>query len=449
MKIPSLALFVSVALSGLGLAAENTPAMRQFQVYAKNLARQHVGSNLFIFNAANQTYVPTEAGAAWLDDDITTGWPALAGKQHYLLALAEAELVSNISFSARPAAGTVSLYAGDEPAVPGARTWASLVQDVAFNSVNEKKLAKPFTRFAKYVLIETDLADPGPIYSLNVYGEKPAVAYTFRRREQSIDARAIFGQHINDKTAFNANGLYAQSTVSYANSPDGSLGWQKAIDDNPETGVAISGSTGESGVVIRYGSAQTLSRIALLTDGTSKGKLDFYAINDPTMNTSVAASLDGRTPTVSLVLDGSTSRSSIDFPTVPATAMAIRWSPVVPSETVTIREFESFGTATLNDYEVALTASDRVAYDTRAGTRRHSSNNDADEISQGPSDPSKDGKEPAEVADFRSGSPYLPQSLGFPANLDGRNINVPATKKATKKRPPTEEPPTPQTPVSN
>ena len=55
-------------------------------------------------------------------------------------------------------------------------------------------------------------------------------------------ARAIFGQ-FNDHTAFNANALYSGSTVSYANSPDGSLAWQKMIDDNPDSGVKLNGST--------------------------------------------------------------------------------------------------------------------------------------------------------------------------------------------------------------
>ncbi len=428
MKITSLVLFVSSLLPSLGSAVESEPASRQFQVYPKNLARQHLGSNLFVFKAENQTYVPTQAGAAWLDGDITTGWSPMPGKQQYLLAFAEPELVSNISFSGRPAAGTVSLYAGDEPAIPGARTWVSLVQDVAFNSVNEKKLAKPFTRYAKYVLIETDLADPGPIYSLNVYGEKPAVSYAIRRRAQSIDARAIFGQFINDKTSFNANGLYTQSSVAYANSADGSVAWQRAIDDNPETGVAISGSTSDSGIVIRYGTAQSISRVALLTDGVAKGKLDFFAINDSAAGTSSAVSLEGRTPATSLVLDGSTSRSSMDFPAVPATAMAVRWSPVVPGETITIREFESFGTATLNDYEVGLTDAARLAYDSHAGTRHHGTGNDGKdgkEIAEGPS--GRDGKEPAEVADFHGGSPYLPQSLGFPPFLNSRSLRAPVS----------------------
>ena len=86
----------------------------------KNLARQHLGANLLIYDASNQTYAPTEAAAAWLDDDIATGWPALTGKQDYLLALPEPALVNNFSISARSATGTVTLYAGDEAAPPGA-----------------------------------------------------------------------------------------------------------------------------------------------------------------------------------------------------------------------------------------------------------------------------------------------------------------------------------------
>src|SRR4051812_32108389 len=99
MKKLSLALLATSACATLAFAAESDPASKQYQVYPKNLARQHVGSNLFVFNATNNTYVPTEASAAWLDEDITTGWPVLAGKQHYLLALSEPELVSNFSVS--------------------------------------------------------------------------------------------------------------------------------------------------------------------------------------------------------------------------------------------------------------------------------------------------------------------------------------------------------------
>ncbi|MDR3404672.1 MAG: hypothetical protein P4L99_19370 [Chthoniobacter sp.] len=412
MKTSSLVLFASAVCTSLVFAADNDPAARQLQVYPKNLARQHVGSNLFLYNPSNQTYVPTEASAAWLDDDVTTGWPVLAGKQHYLIALAEPELVSNFSVSAKPSDGTVSLYAGDEPGAPGAHSWTPLAQNIAFNSINEKKLDHPFTRFAKYILIETDLTNPGPLYSLYLYGEKPSTIYDLRQREQAIDAHAIFGQ-VNDKTAFNANGLYTGSTIVSANSPDGSLSWQKAIDDNPETGVAINGTTNDPGAVIKYGTTQSISRVALLTDGAAKGKLDFFAIDDAAPTTSLA----GLTPTVSLVLDGSTSRSSIDFPAVSAQKLAVRWTPVTPTDTVTIRELASFGTESLNTFEVGLKPEAVAAYD--PGARSMGTGKDGKEpIAEGPND----AKDPAEVADFRGGSPYLPGALGFPPNINHRLV---------------------------
>ena len=68
-KTQTLVLLIAAVCSTLASAAENNPATKQLQVYPKNLARQHLGANLFVFNAKNQAYVPTEAAAAWLDDD--------------------------------------------------------------------------------------------------------------------------------------------------------------------------------------------------------------------------------------------------------------------------------------------------------------------------------------------------------------------------------------------
>ncbi len=414
MKTTSLVLLATTACATLALAAENAPATQQYQVYPKNLARQHVGSNLFVFNTANQTYVPTEASAAWLDDDITTGWPVLAGKQHYLLALSEPELVSNFSVSSRPSEGNISIYAGDEPAAPGAQSWAPLAQNVPFNTVNERKLAKPFTRFAKYILIETDLADPGPLYSLYLYGEKPATIYSMREREQTIDSRAIFGQYINNQTTFNANGLYAGGTIGYANSADGSTSWQKAIDDNPETGVALAGSISDPSAVVQYGSPQSVSRVALLTDGTAKGKLEFFAIDDAAAITATT-SLEGRTPTVSMILDGSSTRSSIDFPAVNATKLAMRWTPVAPNDTLNLREIDTFSSASLDNYEVGLKSEAIAAYDASGADAGYYA--DGKEMKD-----FKDPKDPAEVAAGPPGGPYLPGALGFPPNLSGRRV---------------------------
>src|SRR5260221_1445208 len=108
MKINSrLAMLLSLALTSFACAAEEEQGSKQLQVYPKNLARQPLGSNLFVFNPANQTYVPTEAAAAWLDDDATTGWPMMAGKQNYLLVLSEPEVLTSFAISARPATGTI------------------------------------------------------------------------------------------------------------------------------------------------------------------------------------------------------------------------------------------------------------------------------------------------------------------------------------------------------
>lgn len=420
MKTMSLALLATTACAALALAqgdAQNDSGPPQYQDYPKNLARQHVGSNLFVYNPTSQTYVPTEASAAWLDDDVTTGWPVLAGKQHYLLALSEPELVSNFSVSSRRSEGNISIYAGDEPAAPGAQSWAPLAQNVPFNSVNDRKLEKPFTRFAKYVLIETDLADPGPLYSLYLYGEKPATIYTMREREQPIDSRAIFGQYVNNQTTFNTSGLYANSTVAYANAPDGSTAWQRAIDDNPATGVALAGSVSDPSAVIQYNSPQSISRLALLTDGQARGKLDFFAIDDATAAAGTA-SLDGLTPTVSMVLDGSSPRSSVDFPAVTATKLAMRWSPVVPSETLTVREFNSFSSASLDNYEVGLKYNAVAAYDAAGDDTGYFA--DGKDMKD-PKDP-KDPADLAEVAAGPPGGPYLPGALGFPPNLSGRRV---------------------------
>jgi len=446
-KTPTLVFLVAAACSGLALAAESDPAAKQLQVYPKNLARQHLGANLFVFNPKNQAYVPTEAAAAWLDDDATTGWPALPGKQHYLVALPEPEFISNFSLSSQPSSGTVTLYAGDEPAVPGAKTWSALTGPVSIDSINDKKMGRPFNRLAKYVLIETNIADPGSIYSLNLYGDKPASSYSLRKRPQTIDSHAIFGAYVNQKTAFNLNGIYAQGRVTYANSPDGFLSWQKAIDDNPESSVTIASSTKESGAVIQYGALQSVSRISLLTDGAAKGTLEFFLVSDalpavaqapadetgivkasatvpsaPDATLSKAVSLEGKTPTINLVLDGSNPRAAVDFPAVQANALLVRWTPANGTDPIAIRELGSFGTLSLNDFEVGMNPEAVAARGTGSNGRDGKDAKDA--IAAGPRDP-KDSKGLDQVAAGPPGSPYFPGALGFPPNFDPGNIRFP------------------------
>ncbi len=434
--LASLALLTSA--TALLAAGDADSATKQLQVFPKNLARQHVGTNLFLFNPTNQNYAPTEAAASWLDDDVTTGWPVMAGKQHYLLTLAEPTLVSNFSLSTRTTAGTVTLYASDEPAAPGAKSWSVLAKDVQLDSVNQKKLAKGFSRIAKYVLIETDIADPGPLFSLYVYGDRAAVNYDLRKRETPINIHAIFGPYVNDRVSYNVAGLYAHSAVTQASSPEGFLSWQKAIDDNPESSLTILPTTSESGLTIQLGTSHRVNRFAVLTDAPAKGQLDFFVVPSakstevttsggevgdaivkvsnprPTVG-SAPVNLTGLTPSISMVLDGSTTRSGVDLPApVEGAAILVRWTPTTAGESISLKEINAFNDISLSEYDLSLTPA-AVA---DLGTSR---------------DYSKDGKDykdpkagPPPVGEFfPQRSPYLPGGLGFPPNLGRRGVQPP------------------------
>ena len=436
MKTTSLTSLAVLTCSIIAWAAPEDAAPSQpLKIHPKNLARQHSGANLFLFNPANQTYAPTEAAAAWLDDDVTTGWPVMAGKQHYLLSLAEAQLLNNFAVSTRSTPGTMSIYAGDEPAPPSAASWTPLAKDVPLDSVNHAKLAKPFSRFAKYLLIETDLADPGPLFSLYVYGDRPAISYKLQKREQPIDTKAIFG-FANSQTAINSAGLHANGRVAHANSGDGYMAWQKAIDDNPGSALTIAPSTDVSGAVVKFGATRSTSRLAVLTDATSKGKLEFYLVPEtpaeatvaapgtasditPVSNTtsapgtllSEAVPLEGLTPAATMVLDGANSRSSIDLPSTQASTLLVRWTPDNGTDPIAIRELNAFGDLVLSDYDLSLSP---------------------EAVAELSGDPSKDGKSfksfkdgkglPEEVAELlpRTAQPYLPGSLGFPPIITGQ-----------------------------
>ena len=436
--LTSLILLTSVAAFAVG---EGDQTQKQFQSFPKNLARQHVGSNLFLFNATSQKFQPTEAAAAWLDDDVTTGWPVMSGQQHYLLTLAEPALLTNIALSTRPTTGTVTVYVGDEPAAPGAKSWTAVAKGIPVDSINEKKLAQPFSRFAKYLLIETDIADPGPLFSLYVYGDRPSVSYQLRKRETPIDTRAIFGPYVNNSQTFSIAALYAHSSVSYAASSGSSLSWQRAIDENPESGVSIMPTTDEAGLVLKLASGHQVSRFAVLTGGApAKGKIEFFIVpNAPAETTSTtsatgseiaqvsnatpapkSASLTGLTSTITLVLDGSNSRGSVVFPGVEGGAVLVRWTPDTAGESLDLRELNAFNEVSLNDYELSLTpeAVAELRDSDRSGSRR-----DYADASKDAGD-YKDGKSIPPVGEFLSPrTPYLPGGLGFPPNLARRKLS--------------------------
>ena len=440
--LTSLLLLTSLAATALG---ESDQAQKQLQAFPKNLARHHVGSNLFLFNSTSLKYQPTEAAAAWLDDDVTTGWPIMAGQQHYLLTLAEPMLLTNIAISTRPASGTVTLYVGDEPAAPGAKSWTAVAKGIPVESINEKKLARPFSRFGKYLLIETDIADPGPLFSLYVYGDRAAVNYQLRKRETPIDTRAIFGPYVNNATTFSISALYAHSTVTHAASPGGFISWQRVIDENPETGVSIMPTTDEAGLVLKLTPGHQLSRFAALTGGApAKGKLDFYVVpnvpvettstttaaggdlekvsNAPVAPTSKTASLAGLTPTATMTLDGSTTRGAIAFPGVAGGALLVRWIPATAGESLDLRELNAFNEVSLNEFELSLTP--EAVAESLDSSDGHNGYADAGKDGKD----YKDGKGVAPVGEFLSPhSPYLPGGLGFPPNLTRRRAPAPVS----------------------
>lgn len=421
-----LATLLTLACASV-VAADQDQAARQLKAYPKNLARQHVGSNLFVFNPSNQTYVPTEAAAAWLDDDATTGWPAMAGKQNYLLVLSEPETITGFAISGRPATGSVSVFAGDEPTAPGSNSWKAIARDVSFESINNKRFGKSVNHFAKYVLIQTDIADPGPVYGLYVYGDRPAVDYSLRKREQAIDAHAIFGQYVNNQTDFNMGALYSGARVTYANSSAGYVEWQRAIDDNPETSVTLSGSGNESSAVISYAPEHRISRVSVLSDPGAKGKLDFYSVRtSAATGATTAVPLEAEKPFVSIVIDGTNPRTSIDFPSVQASQVAVRWSPENAADKITVREIATFNGATLDDYEVSLTPQAIAERPSGRGERgsRDSSTVDSKGDGKDVRDPKKN---PEPVALGPNPSPYLPGALGFPPNPTARRGPTPVS----------------------
>jgi len=429
----SLAL-ASVAAQADPVATPSTPAINS----PKNLARQHLGANLLIYTPANQTYAPTEAAAAWLDDDIATGWPALTGKQDYLLALPEPALVNNFAISTKSATGTVTLYAGDEAAPPGASSWTVLEKDVPIASLNEK-LGKPFGRFAKYILIETNLSDSGPWYSVYLYGEKDATAYHIQQRAQPVDPRTQFGPYTNPETSFNLSSLYAHSQVIAAGGD--AAAWTNAIDDNPFTGTFVPATQTEAGLAIRYDQGYAIQRISLLTEPGTKGKLDFYLVNQPATGPAPTASrsegsqyikvanetaaidatatapaapaaptdLSTQHPVASMQFDGTNPRESVDFAPTTGTVLMARWTPDTAGQPLNVREVDSFGDVALNDYELAP---DSVAEGPGQDT--------ADSKDGGkqvlPSDPGKESLPPV-GEEFPAKTAFIPGVPVFPPNI--------------------------------
>lgn len=413
-------LTVAATPAALCLAAETTSDSASSGA-RKNLARQHLGSKLTAYDASTQSYIPTEAAAAWLDDDVTTAWPPQAGKSYYLLELPEAELMTNFQISARKADGTISIYAADEPAKPGADSWKPVARDVAVSSINEASLKNSFSRFAKYLLIESDNANPDGWYSLYVYGNDDAKNYSIEKRAEKIDADTTFGPYLNDQTSFNYSSIYAGSKAG---------AHQSAIDDNPETSISLSSN---EPLVVPYGQTRSVDRIAVLADASAKGRLDLFLPEG-----AAAADLKDASPVATLVFDGTSDRSSIEFPVVKADSLVARWTPTEGSQPLKLREINSFGNTSVETYAVNA-APEPIAEQTEADAIAANDAPAGDEMAYNDTADADysydtDGKQLLDYKDSKkslvepigeflpSKAPFVPGSLGFPPNLPPNEI---------------------------
>jgi hypothetical protein len=58
----------------------------------------------------------------------------------------------------------------------------------------------------------------------------------------------------------------------------------------------------------------------------------------------------------SITFDGSNPRASIDFTPTSGTELVARWTPDTAGQALNLREIDSFGDVTLNDYDLAPAA---------------------------------------------------------------------------------------------
>jgi hypothetical protein len=436
MNKPALLTVIVIASSTLTFAAPpEKSAGSASHGYLKNIARQHYTSTLSLFDATAQRYTSTEAAAAWLDDDVATGWPALAGKQHYLLQFAEPQLVTNFELSTKTASGTVSLYAGDRDAAPGDKAWTLVAKDVPVESINNQKLARPINKYAKYLLIETNIADPSPIYSLNVFSERTAASTAIVTRPQPVDVKPLLGEFVNNQTAFNMAGIYAKAAVTYANSGGSENSWQRAIDDDPETLLNVKTSTAESGMVLRFDGAQPFTRLSMLTNPKARGKVDIFLLSEAPQN-GVPVSIEGITPSVTLTFDGTSQRASADFAETRASALALRWTPESGDAPLAIRELNIFADLALSDHEVAGAPAGIAQGPSEEDPKEKSLSDGKSPIAMGPDGKSPIAMGPDGKAPIAAGPPdaiakppggYTPGGLGFPPNLPTTSGNPPTT----------------------
>ena len=398
----SLTATLATSLHGEDAAQDVTRAI------PKNLARHHLGAQVSRFDAKRQTYVPVQVAAEWLDDDVATGRAPEAGQQFYLLSIRDTQVVTNFTISALPMEGTVNLYTGMEPATPGSPAWKVAAKSVSLTDVNHKKLSTPINRTAKYLLIETNITEPAPIYSLYTYGEAASVDYHIAQRAEKVRVRDVAGEFVNERLSFSLSSVYGRATVTSSNSDTSSATWIRAIDDNPESTLNIASTEDEAGLVVQLQEARPVVRVSALVVGAPKGTLEMFFRG----NEEAETSLKDREPVASIELNGSTDRGSADFPATDTRSIALRWKPTDGSEALVIRELNTFADLSLGEYE--LVGAPRLARKGSDGKELLPIGEGPEENSQGPNQSTTSGLSPIGSGPIGG---FVPGNLGFPPNF--------------------------------
>ncbi len=422
-------------LHGADLKSSSRANTEGLSEYPKNLARLHLGATVLKFDSGSRTFVATEAAPAWLDDDESTGWAPPAGKQFFLISLSEPTVVNHFSMSASASEGTVSLYVGDEKATPDSSTWKPLLTGVSVASLNEKLSSPAFSRYGRFLLVETDFAKAAPLWSLYVFGTERAADYRIESRVQKVDTRSILGPGINETTVFDVSNLYSGARVVATSNGGEAKAWQAMVDESPESFWIISPTPGNvPSAVIDLGTDRPLRRISALVEPRA-GVLEFFLVksaantspepsvrttetsasefipaSNPTPAKPASFDLTDRVPFATLGFDGTSDRESLDISPVEGRYLLVRWKGSVPGENLKVRQIDGFSDLTFDRYAV-VTDLMPVAERRSEGDGKQTSDGKGfkgvlDPIAEGPLDPVAEGPTASPLL-FNSGIPPI------------------------------------------
>ncbi len=345
-------------------------------VVSKNMARYHMGTILEKFDPETRYYLPDLSAVAWLDEDDTTLCTIPTGKQWYLISLDSPTLIQNFSIAAESLTGKITLYASDQKAVPGAKTWVPLLRAASAQDLKEKQSQKPLYSFTRYVLLEADLLQPAEVSSLYLFTDSDASTFRLVKRPESSRFTDKAGPFYKDpKGQVNFAGKYARNTDGSEND-----NLAKMTDESPES----AGSLDQKPMVIDLKETRQLERFSVFAE-KKKGMMSISLEEDRAVPAPISTSfipegvrmllgvgwqkwggmlvqsIGGETKIStamnrSIPFDGSTDRFSIQVPVTPCRYLTMTWaSGENPPAPIQIKNFSAMGYVSLNEFQVNRT----------------------------------------------------------------------------------------------